>query len=388
MKNILNIRQNSWRENLEILIYVSLLFITSRLLLVLVGCIFNYLTSDYTKTWDLLCHFDSEWYIDIIENGYQSIPRETGQANYAFYPLYPMTVKFLKHFFPADFTTNQIGILLSNFCIFIGAFVSVKWIRTLHSKENGYFFVFLLFFAPHSMYFAMTYTEAMFMMFCIIFFYAAQNKKFLIASICACFAALTRIVGVFLVFPLVIIMYQEVYGNLISIKNLIDFIKKTLLNPLRLFEILLCPLGIFSYLYFLYKLVGDVWASAHIEVAWHQSYHSVIKAIYNNLLTPGSGASSQYWALWAILSFFLIGYLVYKKYYAHALFGFLSLVVPFNTDLVAASRYVMGTVVIYLALYEFLKNKQTAKIVIMNTSIVVTAVLYYMWFSSNCFFVF
>ena len=81
-------------------------------------------------------------------------------------------------------------------------------------------------------------------------------------------------------------------------------------------------------------------------------------------------------------------YLVYRGYYDYAIFGFLSLIVPFNTDLLAASRYVMGNFAIYIALNEFLRDKPTARIVLMNACIPVTAVLYYMWFSKNCFFVF
>ena len=374
-------------ENLKILFYVGLLFLASRLLLIMTGCIYNYLTEDYSKTWDLLYHFDAEWYTSIIDHGYMNLPRPDGQASYAFYPLYPMIVKFIKHFLPETYTANQIGILVSNFCIYVAAVISVKFSRLLHKEDTGYFFAFLLFFAPHSMYFSMTYTEAMFMLFTIAFFYVCYQKKFLAAAVFACLAALTRIVGIFLVFSLLIFMYQADYEK-VTLKNMIAFIKGIFLNPLRLFEIMICPLGIFGYLYYLYRLVGDVWASAHIEVAWHHSYNNLFKALYMNLLSPGSGASSQYWSIWGVLGFVLIGYLIYKKYYAEALFGLLSIVVPLNTDVLAASRYVMGNVVFYIALYEMLNKKQTAKIVVMNSSIVIYCVLLYMWFSENCFFVF
>lgn len=385
--NITSTKKEAFKENLQLLLQLLLLFIASRLLLVLTGCVYNYLTGDYSKTWDLLYHFDAEWYVDIIENGYQSIPRSDGQANYAFYPLYPMVVRFAKYFFPEGFTTNQVGIYVSNLCIFLASFFSVKLIRRI-SKQDGYFVAFLLFFAPHTMYFTMTYTEAMFILFTVLFFYACSHKKYFIASICACLAAATRIVGVFLVFSLVLSMYHAQYDNHFSIRNIISFIKSIFLQPLKLLEILICPFSVFGYFYFLYHLVGDVWASAHIEVAWHHPYSNIFVALYKNLLSPGSGASSQYWSLWAILGFALMIYLVYRGYYDYAIFGFLSLIVPFNTDVLAASRYVMGNFAIYIALNELLRNKPTARIVLMNACIPITAVLYYMWFSQNCFFVF
>lgn len=390
MENDMNITatsKESMKENIRILLYLILMFLASRLLLALTGCVYNYLSGDYSKLWDLLCHFDAEWYIDIIENGYQSLPRSDGQANYAFYPLYPLVVAFARNLFPAGFTANQVGIYVSNLCIFLASFVSVKLAQKL-SHQDGYFMAFLFFFAPHTMYFTMTYTEAMFILFTVLFFYACHCKKFFLASICACLAAATRIVGVFLVFSLVLFLYQAQYGNHFCFKNISAFIKNIFLQPLTLLEILLCPLGVFSYFYFLYHLVGDVWASAHIEVAWHHPYPNLFVALYKNLLSPGSGSSSQYWSMWALFGFAMIIYLFYRGYHAYAVFGLLSLVVPFNTDLLAASRYVMGNFAIYMALAEFLRDKPTAKIILMNACIPISAVLYYLWFCENCFFLF
>lgn len=198
------------KKNTQTVFYVLLLFILSRLLLTFAACVYNYMTQGYAKTWDLLYKFDALWYVDIAENGYQSVPNSvTGYANYAFYPFYPMVLRFVKSFLPDRFTTNQIGILVSNLCTLAAGWIAVVTVRTKYPKDDGYFIAFLIFFAPHTIYFSMTYTEAMFLMFTACFFYFCCKKRFFAAAIAAFFAAFTRIAGVFLFFSLLLYMLDS-----------------------------------------------------------------------------------------------------------------------------------------------------------------------------------
>lgn len=383
-----HIKQNL-KENVKIFMVTFLLFVLSRMLLTFMACAYNYAAGEYTKTWDLLYKFDALWYVDIVENGYQSIPNSvTGYANYAFYPFYPMVIRFAREFLPDRFTTNQIGIMISNLCALTAGFVGVKAVRDKYPEDEGYFMAFLIFFAPHTLYFSMTYTEAMFMMFTILFFYFCGRKKFLAAAVAAFFAAFTRIAGVFLVFSLLLYMYEADYGWKISRRTMVSFVKSIFLQPVRLFAVLICPLGIFGYFYYLYRLVGDVWASAHIQAAWHNSYEGILRTLFYNLLDSGSGTSSQYWALYAIFGLTMFAYLCYKKQYAAAVFGFLAVGISLRTDAIAVSRYIMGNYAVYIALYELLRTRQAVKNVVMNISIILSGIMYYMWFAGECYFIF
>ena len=74
-----------------------------------------------------------------------------------------MVLRFVKSFLPDRFTaTNEIGILVSNLCTLAAGWIAVVTVRTKYPKDDGYFIAFLIFFAPHTIYFSMTYTEAMF----------------------------------------------------------------------------------------------------------------------------------------------------------------------------------------------------------------------------------
>ena len=377
------------KENTRIFAAVLILFVLSRMLLTFAACAYNYAAGTYTKTWDLLYKFDALWYVDIVENGYQSVPNSvTGYANYAFYPFYPIVVRVAKGLLPDRFTTNQVGIMVSNLCTLIAGFVGVKAVRAKYSEDTGYFMAFLIFFAPHTLYFSMTYTEAMFMMFTICFFYFCGQRKFLPAAIAAFFAAFTRIAGVFLVFSLLLYMYEADYGWKFGWRNIADFIRQIFLCPLRLFEILICPLGIFGYFYYLYRLTGDVWASAHIQVAWHNSYEGILRTLFYNLLDSGSGTSSQYWALYAVFWIGMFVYLCWRKQFAAAVFGILAVGISLRTDAIAISRYIMGNFATYIALYELLRGRETVRMVVMNVCIIVSGLMYYMWFAGECYFIF
>ena len=68
-------------------------------------------------------------------------------------------------------------------------------------RSEDYLLIPLLMFAgPYSFYFGSVYTEAMFVLFIALFFYAAAKKKYLWAGLAAAFASATRIVGCLLVF--------------------------------------------------------------------------------------------------------------------------------------------------------------------------------------------
>src|ERR687898_190315 len=60
----------------------------------------------HTVSWaDIWLHWDSGWYLTVIREGYTE-PFWTGmlygQANYAFFPLYPYTVRLFANVIPAE----------------------------------------------------------------------------------------------------------------------------------------------------------------------------------------------------------------------------------------------------------------------------------------------
>ena len=82
----------------------------------------------------------------------------------------------------------------------------------------------------------------------------------------ACSSA-TRIVGCILVFALVVQLYIDIEGNKISLGCIKDFVVTMFKNPGKIFAVLICPFGAFSYMTFLNFFCGDAWAYKNVQIA-------------------------------------------------------------------------------------------------------------------------
>ena len=107
--------------------------------------------------------------------------------------------------------TYVIGMIVSNICIIIAAFFAVKCLKKQTSIKEEYTMIMpvLLFMAPYTFYCSSVYTEAMFIMFIVLFFYFLFEKKYMAAGIMAACSSGTRIVGCILVFALVVQLYID-----------------------------------------------------------------------------------------------------------------------------------------------------------------------------------
>ena len=75
-----------------------------------------------------------------------------------------------------------------------------------------------------------TYTEAMFIMFIVLFFYFCQQKKYVLAGCMSAAASATRIVGCMLVFALIVELYLDyVKSKTIAVTEL-PFASKSILK--------------------------------------------------------------------------------------------------------------------------------------------------------------
>ena len=181
-----------------------------------------------------LANFDGLHYISIARNGY-------AQYEQAFFPLYPILIKFLTPFF----SNNQLvtGLIISNISFLLGLIILYKYLNLIFQKDkrsNILIVIFLLFF-PTSFFFGAVYTEGLFFLLLITTLYFLKKEKYLFVGLFAFFASLTRLVGVFLIVPMIIHLYRSSKTKS-NIKNLV------LIAPL---------LGLGIYCFYLYQTTGD-----------------------------------------------------------------------------------------------------------------------------------
>jgi len=182
-------------------------------------------------------NFDGVYYLRIARFGYQ-------QYEQAFFPLYPFLIKIFGLIFNNNYLLS--GLFISNLSFFIGLIIFFKYLKQV-STDSGQIqpiltIVFLLLF-PTSFFFGAVYTEGLFFLLVIATFYFLDKKNFVLASLTAFLAGLTRINGILLIIPFVV-----------------EFIKSFKKNkkPLLLGIFMLTPfLGLLTYMFFLQKTTGD-----------------------------------------------------------------------------------------------------------------------------------
>ena len=189
-------------------------------------------------------NFDGVHYLRIAQNGYQD------EYSQAFFPLYPLLTRFFANFLPKDpvldtrtFTDPAFfwsGFLLANFFFLILLFAFYKFLRLDFNQKVTLRTLLLLLVFPTSFYFGAVYTESLFLLLTVLTLYFLRQKKFLFAGVFIALSCAARIFGVLLI---------PVY--------LIEVFKSRSLNKASILGLLVSPLGLISYMYFLSRNFGD-----------------------------------------------------------------------------------------------------------------------------------
>jgi len=179
-----------------------------------------------------LANFDGLHYIFIARDGY-------AQYEQAFFPLYPLTIKWLSPIFSNNMLLT--GIIISNIAFLIGITIFFR------SYKDGKWLVFFLLAFPISFFFGAVYTEGLFFLLIVSTLYFLKKNNYLLVIIFAFLASLTRLVGVFLIIPILFHLIQKPhlrrgFGGQAKVKSLL------ILSPL---------LGLGLYCFYLFKTTGD-----------------------------------------------------------------------------------------------------------------------------------
>ena len=377
-------------ENFRLILKLFFILLMSRLFMLVLMVIYNvYMGTDRSIAF-LMNQWDAKRYQFMIDNGY-TFPLDTDpQANWAFFPMYVMVCRFVKMLTFGVMDTYWVGMTVSTVCIFIAAFTAVKYMSLVRGgRSEDYLLIPLLMFAgPYSFYFSSVYTEAMFVLFIALFFYAAAKKKYLWAGFAAAFASATRIVGCLLVFALIVEMYLDLTadgGKLITWAKIKSFIVQMLKLPEHIFAVMLCPFGAFCYMTFLRFFCGDVWAYKNVQIAWREDTYFPVVGVLWKACTGQIEPRYTYMGWFCIGIFAVYGYMLYRKYYSMAVFGIISLLVPLTSHVMSTCRFTVGSFVVYMGVYEILKSVRPK----IRTAILIFFAfaqiwLLFMWYNSDC----
>ena len=194
-----------------------------------------------------LANFDGLHYISIARDGY-------AQYEQAFFPLYPLTIKFLAPLF----SNNQLltGLIISNVSFFFGLIVFYKYLNKGVINHAPTTILLLLAF-PTSFFFGAVYTEGLFFLLLISVLYFLKGKNYFFVVVFAFLASLTRLVGIFLIIPILLHLIQKLKVKNQNLKSKLKSFLYLILNTKYLLLIISPLLGLGIYCLYLWQTTGD-----------------------------------------------------------------------------------------------------------------------------------
>ena len=164
----------------------------------------KYIEPLWLDIWSL---WDSGWYLEIARFGYSTerisdLPKfvEEGQFNYAFFPLYPLFMRWVGMVVGSPYVG---GLVVSNVCMIVACFFLYKLVMDQENDESAALrAVKYLFLMPAAFVFTGIFSESMFVMLLLGSFYFAAKRRWFRAGALGFLMCLTRGIGVFMVVPL------------------------------------------------------------------------------------------------------------------------------------------------------------------------------------------
>ncbi|WP_420408924.1 mannosyltransferase family protein [Hoeflea sp.] len=336
-----------------------LAFVLSRLALLAIGLLARdiaFVPEEYvwvydSRAWlDIWGVWDTGWFISVMNSGYMSAvstdPDTLSQANWAFFPLYPMMAYAV-----AELTgvSGYVALLVVPNLCFLAALI---WIRAetqaLYGTAAANWAVVFLCVIPGSHVYSSAYSEATFLLFVVGTLAMARQGHWLTAGCMAAAAVLTKNFGVLLLAPIAIYYLQRNFTDPLSARSLISaFPGRGGYRGLARFAVsmsLPC-LALGGFMLFLYFRAGDFLAFATIQSAWGRSMLLPIVALLSPLgpLVGIGGFTIYLWpnviAAWVALALSIA--LLFKRQWAHASFCILGMLLLLSAGILSVFRLVL-----------------------------------------------
>lgn len=215
-------------------------------------------------------HWDTRWYLDIARRGYspERLPY-TGEANYAFFPLYPLLMRALG---PVVGDVYLAGIVVSNLYLVAAAVLLYRLARLdgdeLAAERSVKYLVLL----PTAFVFSAVLTEALFVALSVAAFLQARRDRWWAAGVLGGLAALTRPNGVLLVLPLAWMCFAGAEGRTRWAS--------------RVAALSLVPLGLGMFCFYNWLLTGDLLAFVRVQQAWLRAPANPVEVLLGGVSSP------------------------------------------------------------------------------------------------------
>jgi len=211
--------------------------------------------------WDTFARYDTGYFEGIAWSGYA--PLEGGRSNIAYFPVYPMLMRWLGQLFVRRHSTFYIsGIAVSWIC-FVGAMVALYYLARLDlPRRRAERAVLLTAIFPFGFFFGVAYSESTFLLFTILAFYFFRRERYIVGGICGAIATATRVPGIFMVPALAWIAFANLRARPVTPGS------EVAVRGRALAGVGLAASGFVAYCAYIYSLTGNPFEWAATLERW------------------------------------------------------------------------------------------------------------------------
>lgn len=327
--------------------------------------------------------WDSAWYNSIVFNTYTAPPQSGGQAQWAFFPLLPLIVKFLCMIFRTQ-NSYLVVYIFNTVALILLCIVSYKYILVTRQNDKQAIIVSLLLTnGPFSYFTLVFYTETLFLLLLVCCLYFMRTERFVLMGMCGALLSATRNVGVF--FCIILLLYWlRIYVNqkkYLSLSETVGYIIDSLKNPNLVLGTFMIPLGLFCFMLYLKLHLGDAYAFVHVQRGWHKVYHGLIKEVGYNLLIM---FPPDYRAVITIVAILLCLMLILNNRIEEAFLPLFLIIVSGSETLTSIQRYIWGTYTVLVAFTDCMMDfKKKYRVVMLIFMIVYEVLMFLAWLNGN-----
>jgi Mannosyltransferase (PIG-V) len=300
-----------------------------------------------------MCQWDCGWYLGIARHGYDVstfLVNGEYQANWAFFPLYPMLVRAWAGFVGEPLELAGIVVSTTAFVAFV--ILGYRYRVASRVSPSPWIWLLLLITWPFSLFFHVAYSEALYAALSVGTLLLLVNLRPLGASVACAFLTGTRPTGILLAGWIGL----QALGRACKALTLDEATRALLLA-------VIAPLGLIAFMALLSARTGDPLAFLHVQSGWHHEMSNPARVLWK-FATPGlrfGRLIRAYFALWAVVGLFAAGWLAWRRMRTEAWVCASTVIMALTAGtLVGMPRFVAANPVFLLAIADLIEGIQSA----------------------------
>lgn len=323
----------------------------------------------YHKTADL-CNWDCAWFRSVVDEGYDKTPWRFGdKANWGFLPLFPLSAVPLKHL---RMTSTAIALVYAGrFEMYAGVVFFIMLLRDRLRNLSEYFMAgALIAFNPYLIYGHAGYSEPLYVALASMAFFLLAEKRWVESGVAAGLLSAVRIVGCLFAVSYLIFSVRKLGLSRILRER----------NVSVVLGLLLCPIGLATYMLFLYHRGGDALGFLHIQLAWHRAAGNPFVVIARAI---SQGGWPRVWASMSLIGLAAVAWLVKKGRLDMAVYLAGAILVPLAADTWGFARYLWWQPPFLYVVFALLQRRRWLWIIYFAFAAGMASFMVIEWFSGT-----